>query len=222
MHKPNTKHIHPQSCVWLMTIHTASKAIRCQSMRKKVPCPRQFLWWIIVNMDLRLKTLLLGPWTFSPAYLEAKALQEKQYLSLESIKVPFINIPLLFQEDACYRNPRTKEGNGRHQQFTAPPTADIWHPMAIFLEKKTIKGSKGSTPAIGISAVPARHKSESPWGNHGGLRRLHLLTLTWIMIPWAKWTLTLWVFCAMEVEWKYKMKPGASRSSRSQQCTATC
>lgn len=55
--------------------------------------------------------------------------------------------------------------------------------------EKNHERSKNSTPAIGISAVPARHKSESPWRNHGGLCRLHLLTLTWIMIPWAKWTL---------------------------------
>lgn len=89
-------------------------------------------------MDLRLKILLLGPWTFSPAYLEAKALQEKQFLSLEAIKVPFINIPLPFQEDACTAPPN----KGRGQQFTAPPTADIWHPMAIFLEKKIMKGPK--------------------------------------------------------------------------------
>ena len=63
--------------------------------------------------------------------------------------------------------------------------------------EKNHQRSKGFTPAIGISAVPARHKSESPWGNTGGLCQLHLLvTLTWIMIPWAKWTLTLWQLTA--------------------------
>lgn len=147
------------SAIMRMTIQTASKAIICQSMRKKVPCSRQFLWWIIASMDL--KTLLFGsmnllwslPQNRSTRY---KANIGKQHLSLEAIKVPFINIP--------------------PQQFTAPPTADIWHPMAISLENKNHQRSKGSTPAIGISAVPARHKSESPWGNMAAFRWLHLLT----------------------------------------------
>jgi len=172
------------SAIMRMTIHTASKAIRCQSMRKKVPCPT------ISMVDHcqhgpAPQNSSVGSLNLLSCLPRSQSTTRKTISVLGSNQGPVHKHTSAVSGRCMYSTPEQRKAPAIYGTSYCRHLASNGH---LFGEKNHER-SKNSTPAIGISAVPARHKSESPWRNHGGLCRLHLLTLTWIMIPWAKWTL---------------------------------
>ena len=149
---------------------TASKASICESMRKKVLRPRHFT--MVDHCQNGPAPQNLSCWVLELSFLSTS--NPKHY---KANNCPWKQSRSRSWTYLCgcgkmhVQDTRTKEGtkrvpacssNLRHLLQTVG--IQLWNCGHLFGEKKHQR-SKGSTPAIGISAVPARHKSESPWGD---------------------------------------------------------